>query len=180
MRNPDAMVQAVKARADPEPFAEAAKPQPHIDVLKAFAELGEGHDGNELAGRHANELRRQHDDGVHQDIIEQVVEVVAPHGHLPLGMAQQMQAPPLSHLVLAAVRPVGDKVKYHQVDQQAGHCAVRDAGPHLIKVKRPVAGGTQRAKDLVKPGFQRENSAMRKRPSRCIRAQRISVWMVAL
>src|SRR2546425_5725575 len=151
-----AVVQPVKARADPEPLANLPKPQPHIGVLKACAELGEGHDGDELAGGHAYELRHQHDDAVHQDVVEQVVAVVAPHGHLPLRMVQRMQPPPPRQLVLAAVRPVGDKVKRHQVDQQADQRVVTHAGPELVEVKSAVAGGAQRAKGLVKPRVQRE------------------------
>ena len=86
MPQPNAVVQPVKARADPQSLPYAAKPQPQIGMLKTFAKLGDCHNRNELARSHTNQLRYQHNRNVDQHIVQQVVAVVAPHRHLPLGM----------------------------------------------------------------------------------------------
>ena len=88
MPDANAVMQPVKARADPEPLAQSAKPDPYIGVLEAFAELGQGDDDDELPWWHANELRHHHDDAIDQNAVKQVIAVVAPHRHLPLRMVQ--------------------------------------------------------------------------------------------
>ena len=61
MPNPDAVMQAMKTRAHPQPLTDAAKPELQVGVLKALAQLGKRHNGDELAGRHTDQLRG--DDG---------------------------------------------------------------------------------------------------------------------
>ena len=73
-------------------------------MLKAFAELGEGDDGNELARRYADELRPQHHDHVNQNVIQQVVAVVALHRHRALCVVQRRQPPPPLQLMPATGR----------------------------------------------------------------------------
>jgi gamma-glutamyl:cysteine ligase YbdK (ATP-grasp superfamily) len=50
-----------------------------------------------------------------QQVVEQVVAVVAPHRHLALRMVQRVQRHHL-RLVLGAVHPVAHKVEHQQVD----------------------------------------------------------------
>ena len=133
-------------------------------MLKAFTELGKRNDGDELAGGHANQLRHHHHDAVYKHVVQQVVAVIAPHRHLPLGVVQRMQVPPPFQPVLATVRPVAHKIKHHQVNQQAGDGIVGDAGPQLVEVKGAVARCAQGAKGLVKPGIKREKKCNPKKP----------------
>ena len=65
-----------------------------------------------------------------------------------------MQAPPPLQLVLSAMRPVGNKVKYHQVNKQTDHGLVSNARPQLVKVKRAIARRTQSAENLLEPSIQ--------------------------
>ena len=58
--------------------------------------------------------------------------------------------------MLAAVNPVTQQVKHHQVDQKTHDRAVGHAGPELVQVKSAVTFRAQRTKSLVKPGLQRE------------------------
>ena len=88
MANADAVVDTVKARADPKPLADAPKPHAYIRMLQALAELGKGDDGDKLPRGHADQLRDQDDDNIDQQIDQQVITVVAPHGHLSLCVVQ--------------------------------------------------------------------------------------------
>ena len=117
MPNARRMVQAVKARADPQAFAHAAKPQTQIGMLQAFTELCEGNNGHELPGSNTNRLGQDYQQAVTQKIVQQVIAVVAPHGHLALRVVQRMQAPPPFKAVLTAVQPVVKKVQHHQIHQ---------------------------------------------------------------
>ena len=45
-------------------LAQLAKPDAHIGMLKALAELGQCHDGHKLPRSHTDQLRHQYDDGV--------------------------------------------------------------------------------------------------------------------
>ena len=67
-----------------------------------------------------------------------------------------MQPPPPLNLVLPTVYPVADKVKHHQVNQQADNGDVGDARPKLIQVKRAVARRAQSTKQFVKQRVQRQ------------------------
>ena len=156
MPQPNTVVQPVKARADPQPFAHRAKPQTKVGMLKTLAQLGNGHNRYELARPDTNQLRDQHHRYIDHYIVEQMVAVVAPHGHLALCVVQRMQSPPPFNLVLATVDPVTHKIKHHQVNQEADDGDVGHAGPELINVKRTVSSGAQRSKGLVKPRIQRK------------------------
>ena len=125
-------------------------------MLQAFAQLCQHYDDNELFRCHADKLGHQHHDDVVQNAFQHMAAVVAPHRHLALRMVQRMQLPPPLQLVLAAVRPVADKIKQQQVDQQTDGSGVGHAGPELVQVQRAVTCRAQRAEDLVKPGSQGE------------------------
>jgi hypothetical protein len=68
--------------------------QPQVGVLQAFAQLRDGDDGDELAGADADQLAQDHQQAVTQQVVQQVVAVVAPHRHLPLRVVQRVQVPP--------------------------------------------------------------------------------------
>ncbi len=67
-----------------------------------------------------------------------------------------MQSPPPLDLVLAAVRPVGNEVEHHQVNQQADERVVRHTRPELVQVEGAVTGRARHAEQVVEPGLQRE------------------------
>jgi hypothetical protein len=125
-------------------------------MLQAFHQLRDGHDGDELPGRDADEARRQHDDGVAQQVVQQVVAVVAPHRHLALAVVQRVQLPPPVELVLAAVDPVVQQVEHHQVDGKGQHRHVGHAGPHLVEVEGAPARRAQAAHGVVEKRLQHE------------------------
>ena len=140
------MVHAVKARAHPQPLTPAAKPQAQVGVLQVLAELRQGHDGHILAGRNTYQLGHQHHHHVADQVIEQVVAVVAPLGHLTLGMVQRVQLPPPTQAVLATVDQVVECVQHHQVEQQADQRQIRHSRPNGVE----VPGGHARHAPLAK------------------------------
>ncbi|MNV79362.1 hypothetical protein D3C71_1729110 [compost metagenome] len=105
-------------------------------MLKAFAELGDGNDGNELPRRDPDDLGYRNKDHIPNHVIQQVVAVVAPHGHLLLGMVQRMQAPPPFEMMLSPVNPVIHKIKHHQIEKQADPPYVGDSWPEPVHMER--------------------------------------------
>ncbi|MNV57550.1 hypothetical protein D3C71_1498880 [compost metagenome] len=145
----DTVVQAMKTRAHPQALAPAAKPQSHIRVLKALAQLRDRHNSYELARRHTNELGHHHQNGVAQQVIQQVVAVVAPHRHLLLGMVQGVQAPPPLKMVLSPVDPIVHKIEHDQIHQQADPRDIGDTRPNAIELEGANTGDPQRTKKIV-------------------------------
>ena len=78
------VMQPVKARAYPHALTYAAKPQAQVGMVQVLAELRYRDDGHELPRRHPYALRDADDDGVAQQIVQQVVATIAPLGHLAL------------------------------------------------------------------------------------------------
>ncbi|MNS76129.1 hypothetical protein D3C72_1096670 [compost metagenome] len=101
-------------------------------MLQALAQLGDGDDGHKLARGHTDQHGHQHQNAVGQDIVQQVVAVVAPHRHLALRMVQRMQLPPPDEAVLATVDPVGHKVENHQIHQEADPGHIGHARPECV------------------------------------------------
>src|SRR3954462_9580467 len=114
-------------------------------MLQALAQLGDGDDGNELPGPDAYQLRQQYKQAVTQQVVEQMVAVVAPHRHLALSVVQRMQAPPPVEAVLRPVYPVIDEIEEDQVDGKARHGLVGDAGQELVEMKCTEARDSQGA-----------------------------------
>ena len=125
-------------------------------MLKALAELGQGHDGHELPRSHANQLCHQHDDRVMDHVVEQVIAVVAPHRHLALRVVHGMQLPPPGKTVLTAMNPVLDQIEDHQIHQQADPRIVRHARPKIVKVKARQTPDMELAHERIPQRLRRE------------------------
>ena len=121
-------------------------------MLKVLTQLGEGNNGDKLPRRNADELGHEHHHTVTQQVVEQVVAVVTPHGHLPLRVVQGVQPPPPLKLVLTAVHPVVAQINGQQVDDQTGDGLIRHARPHGVEVEGLPTGDPQRAEQRIKPG----------------------------
>ena len=164
MANANAVVPAVKPGADPEPLPHLTEPQPHVGVLKALAELGDGHNGNELPRRNTNQLRHRHQNHVAQQVVEQVVAVVAPHRHLLLRMVQRMQSPPPLEVMLPPMDPVVHKIKYHQIQQQTDPGDVRHTRPDAVELEGADTCHTQRTKQRIRERVYCEEQRQTKQP----------------
>ena len=116
MAHADGMVQPVKTRADPQALAPVAKPQAQVGMVQVFAGLRQRDDGYELPRRHAYALRHADDDGVAQQVVQQVIGL-ATSLHWVIwrcGMVQGMQAPPPVEMVLATMYPVIQQIENQQ------------------------------------------------------------------
>jgi hypothetical protein len=84
MADPNAVMHPVKPGTDPQALAYAAKPHPNIGMLKAFTQLRKGHDGHKLSRRHTDQHSNSNENQIAQDIVQQMISVIAPHRHLAL------------------------------------------------------------------------------------------------
>ena len=78
LANADAVVPAVKARADPQALTPLAKAHTQVGMLEVFKQLRDGHHRHKLRRGYANELRHQHPNDCAQHIVQHVVAVVGP------------------------------------------------------------------------------------------------------
>ena len=123
-------------------------------MLQVFAQLCQRHDRHILARRNAEALRHHNQDQVTNQVVQQMVAVVAPLGHLLLRMVQGMQLPPPVPPVLAAMQPVIQAVKQKQVEQQTHQGLIAHAGPKGIEVQRAKTSDPGQAKELAEQGLK--------------------------
>jgi hypothetical protein len=143
----DRVVGAVEARRDQQALAQPAEVDAHVRMLQRLQGARDRHQQHVLRRRHADRQRDHGQVDVAQQIVQQVVPVVAPQIHVLLAVVQAVQGPPPAELVLAAVEPVIEEVQHHQVDQEAGQRA--HAGHQRLQVKRVHALHAQRAGHAV-------------------------------
>ena len=127
---------AVKARADENAIAPPPEAQAHVRMRKAFHQLREYDDQHELRGRDADQLRYDHLHRIAQDAVEQVVAVVAPHGHLALAVMHRVQRPEPVKTMLRAMVEVIHRIENQQIDDEAHPGLVCHAGPKLVDLQR--------------------------------------------
>ncbi len=132
MANAHAVVCAVKTRTDPQPLTQPTKTHTQIGMLKALAQLRQGHHRNELAGRNANDLSHHDPNQRMQQVVQHMVAVVGPLRHLTLRMMHRMQGPPGVELMLRAMQPIVDEVKHNEINDEADQRAIRHTEPQIF------------------------------------------------
>ena len=98
-------------------------------MRQALHQLGDRHDGDKLAGPHADGDAHHDEDEVTQHVIQQMVSVVRPHRHLALAVVQRVQLPPPSPAMLGAMDEVVHEGEPQQVQHEADQRHVGDTGP---------------------------------------------------
>lgn len=140
------MVQSMEPGADPQALTHRAEPQPQVGMLETLTQLRQGHDGNKLPRCHTNQLRYQHNDAVTQNIVQQMVAVVAPYRQLALRMVQRMQTPPPFEAMLTTVNPIIQQIKNRQVQQQTDPRNISNTRPDAVELESRDAADAERAK----------------------------------
>ena len=115
----DAVMAAVKARADQQPVADRAETEPHVGVREALDHAADDGDHDELAGLHADDLRNTGEPDPLDSAVEQMIAVVRPEAHHALAVVQAVQSPPDAEAVLQPVPPVISEIQYHDINANA-------------------------------------------------------------
>ena len=128
--------------------------------------LAEGDDGDELRRRDPDQVADLHQQRVADQVVEQVVAVVAPHRHLALAVVQRMQRPPGVEAVLRAV---------HQIVDGSRAAADRPGRPPARCRSRPATGRDRLVQMPAGKAVHRQRApapATADRPGRTARRER--------
>ena len=110
MPEPHRVVQAVEPWRDDQTGQPTRKCQSNIGVLQALPDPSDHDKAQKLARHHTNKECNKCEDGITQQIIDEVITVVRPEGHPSLRVVDSMKRPPPVPSVLKAMNPVVDKI----------------------------------------------------------------------
>jgi hypothetical protein len=126
------MMQTVETRTDNDPTPDPAKICTQICMLQALHHPGQHHDHDVLGRRDTDKNGQQGEQSVAQQVVQKVIAVIAPIGHVTLRVMQAVQRPPPVQAMLHPVDPVVSKVENHNVRQETQ--------PGVIAPGRPGRG----------------------------------------
>nr|GEU28068.1 hypothetical protein [Tanacetum cinerariifolium] len=178
----DRVVHAVVARRHQQPLAQPAEMDAHVGMLQALQDARDRHQDHVLRRFHADAQRDHAHVDVAQEVVQQVIAVVAPQVHVLLAVVQAVQRPPPVEMVRGAVVPVIEEIEHHEIHVEGAQRT--DGRDQRFQVKRLEALKAQQAGQAVEQRVEREEDqyreqadavqhgsvrARRSRATRCLR-----------